>query len=507
MKMISRSPFEGVGQVIYPLFFATVAFFMFRAGGEPTDARLRVARRGRDGHLVGDEHVRGRRSSASAGTGRSSCSSRRPPTSRSSSCPLAFATSAIGIYCMVATLLWGRFVFGIDIHGRASAAVRRGDPGDGPLDRRARLPSRSRFARYRAAWALGNADRVPGLADLRLPRPAALLPDWVRPISWALAPTWGMRAIRESSTGGSPLPDIGMCVLLGAVYVAIGVFVTERRPARSPPQRQPLADMTSRSGSSSSAGCTAYRALINWLSPWIFVPTPRHRADLPDPALRLHRPKRRRRVGRVLRDRQRGPVRVDPVPLRDDAMRSRASATSRRLTYILVTPAGRLPLFLGRALPVIVNAMFVAAFSLLVSGLILGIDVPVSAWPAIALVIFVVDLLVHRARPDLRGDRAARPRDRRAQQRHLRVAPDLHRRERAHRRAAGLDAGDLGTASRSRTGSRPPAGSPTARRSATSRGLLAAEAADRRRLRVPRLPAAAASWSARAASGPRSEIA
>jgi ABC-2 type transport system permease protein len=33
--------------------------------------------------------------------------------------------------------------------------------------------------------------------------------------------------------------------------------------------------------------------------------------------------------------------------------------------------------------------MFVAAFSLLVSGLILGIDVPVSAWPAIALVIFV----------------------------------------------------------------------------------------------------------------------
>jgi ABC-2 type transport system permease protein len=48
-----------------------------------------------------------------------------------------------------------------------------------------------------------------------------------------------------------------------------------------------------------------------------------------------------------------------------------------------------LPLFLGRALPVIANAMFVAAFSLLVSGFILGIDVPVSAWPAIALVIFV----------------------------------------------------------------------------------------------------------------------
>ena len=59
------------------------------------------------------------------------------------------------------------------------------------------------------------------------------------------------------------------------------------------------------------------------------------------------------------------------------------------LSYILVTPAGRLPLFLGRALPVIANAMFVAAFSLLVSGFIIGIDVPVSAWPAIALIIVV----------------------------------------------------------------------------------------------------------------------
>jgi len=49
----------------------------------------------------------------------------------------------------------------------------------------------------------------------------------VRPISWALAPTWGMRAIRESSTGGSPLPDIGMCVLLGSLYVALGIVVTE----------------------------------------------------------------------------------------------------------------------------------------------------------------------------------------------------------------------------------------------------------------------------------------
>jgi ABC-2 type transport system permease protein len=59
------------------------------------------------------------------------------------------------------------------------------------------------------------------------------------------------------------------------------------------------------------------------------------------------------------------------------------------LAYILVSPAGRLPLFLGRALPVIVNAWVVSVFSLLVTGLLVGIDVPLSAWPAIALVILV----------------------------------------------------------------------------------------------------------------------
>ena len=34
-KMIMRSPFDGIGNVIYPLFFATTAFFVFRAGNSP----------------------------------------------------------------------------------------------------------------------------------------------------------------------------------------------------------------------------------------------------------------------------------------------------------------------------------------------------------------------------------------------------------------------------------------------------------------------------------------
>jgi ABC-2 type transport system permease protein len=55
------------------------------------------------------------------------------------------------------------------------------------------------------------------------------------------------------------------------------------------------------------------------------------------------------------------------------------------LGYILVSPAPRLPLFLGRALPVVVNGFFVAAFALAVGGLIVGIDVPTSSYAPLAL--------------------------------------------------------------------------------------------------------------------------
>lgn len=57
----------------------------------------------------------------------------------------------------------------------------------------------------------------------------------------------------------------------------------------------------------------------------------------------------------------------------------------RTLGFLLVTPAPRLPLFLGRALPVMVNGLVVSAFALVVGGAIVGIDVPLSAYGPIAL--------------------------------------------------------------------------------------------------------------------------
>jgi ABC-2 type transport system permease protein len=59
------------------------------------------------------------------------------------------------------------------------------------------------------------------------------------------------------------------------------------------------------------------------------------------------------------------------------------------LSAILVSPARRIPLFFGRAIPVVVNGAFVGAFSLAAGTAILGVDIPLSAVPALALVIVV----------------------------------------------------------------------------------------------------------------------
>lgn len=57
------------------------------------------------------------------------------------------------------------------------------------------------------------------------------------------------------------------------------------------------------------------------------------------------------------------------------------------LGYILVTPASRVALFLGRSLPVLATGLFVSAFSLAVSTLLLGIEIQATAVAPLAVVI------------------------------------------------------------------------------------------------------------------------
>ena len=149
--------------------------------------------------------------------------------------PLTVAMSTIGVYSMVATLLWGRFLFGIDVaiaHPvQFALAVPITIVSIGMLGFLLSVT----VVRYRTAWALGNALEYPVWLVCGFLVPLSLFPDWVRPISWILAPTWGVRSIREAALGGSPLPDMLAALALGAAYALIGVLLvnTVLRSARA----------------------------------------------------------------------------------------------------------------------------------------------------------------------------------------------------------------------------------------------------------------------------------
>jgi ABC-2 type transport system permease protein len=135
-------------------------------------------------------------------------------------------------------------------------------------------------------------------------------------------------------------------------------------------------------------GLTSYRALFNWITPWIYIPS-----LLVAPIFQI--------LLFVYIGRSAG-LESDEFYVIGNALQYAAipcvfamgftisgERYQRTLGSILVSPARRLPLFLGRALPVLLNGAFVAAFSLTVGCLLLGIDVPASAFGPLAVVVLV----------------------------------------------------------------------------------------------------------------------
>jgi ABC-2 type transport system permease protein len=228
LKMLMRDPFNGLLNILYPLFFATVSFFMFRAGGSPElllYASLGAA-------------VMGIWSATSTSSGAAMQRERwhgtlellvaSPTPFAVVLLPVTVALATIGIYSMVATLTWGRVLFGIQLTIEHPVVFALSIPATVISMGTLGFLMAVAFVRHRAAWALGNLFEYPVWLVCGFLVPLTLLPGWVRPISWALAPTWGMNAIRESALGGNPVPDILMCAALATLYTALGVTVAGR---------------------------------------------------------------------------------------------------------------------------------------------------------------------------------------------------------------------------------------------------------------------------------------
>jgi len=213
--------------VFQPLIFATIAFYMFKAGGREGTLLYAALGAGMMGIWSATLFGSGGLIQWWRWEGTLELAVGAPPPFFFVLLPAALSNSIIGAYSLAATLLWGRLAYGIPLvfeHPVAfGAAVAATVLSLGLMG----LLLASSFVLYRHANALMNLLEYPVWVASGLIFPIALLPGWAHPISWPLAPRWGVEAIRDATLGGDGLwSEIGLTVALGAAYgVAAFLFL------------------------------------------------------------------------------------------------------------------------------------------------------------------------------------------------------------------------------------------------------------------------------------------
>ena len=224
-KNLSASPFMVVTAAVWPLVYATLAFLMFRATHQAPSllyAALGAA-------------VMGIWSTTATSAGGAVQQQRNwkvlellvaaPSPLILVLAPITVAIAGIGVYSIVTTLLWGRLLFGVPFHVLHPALFLVSIPAAVLSIGLLGLVLASTLVLYREASAFSQMLEYPVWMITGMLIPLSLLPGWIHPISWVLAPTWGMRAVRRAALGGSVGTPLLMCVLLTVVYTVLAVVL------------------------------------------------------------------------------------------------------------------------------------------------------------------------------------------------------------------------------------------------------------------------------------------
>jgi ABC-2 type transport system permease protein len=221
MRELSTSRWFMLGAVIQPVIFATIAFYLFRAGGQPGTLLYAALGAGMMGIWSSTLFGSGGALQWNRWQGTLELLIAAPAPFILVLLPLTLATSVTGAYALAATVLWGRLFFGVPLHFVHPAAFVLAIPDAVFALGLMGLFMGSSFILYRNANALSNLLEYPVWIATGLLFPVALLPGWVGPISWLLAPTWGIEAIRHAALGGSVWFPMFMCAAVGAVYFGL----------------------------------------------------------------------------------------------------------------------------------------------------------------------------------------------------------------------------------------------------------------------------------------------
>jgi ABC-2 type transport system permease protein len=224
VKNLTTSGFFMLNATISPIFFATIAYYMFESGSRPGSLLFAALGAGMMGIWSSVLFGSGGLIQWQRWQGTLEYVIGVPPGLMQIVLPMTIATASIGIYSIASTLLWGWAIFDLPLDlvhpvwfvvALVGSIVSLGLLG---------LVLSSTFVLLRNANSLANLLEYPVWLVTGLLISLSLLPGWTRPISYVLAPTWGIKAIRDAALGGDPAPAVLACLALGLVYLVIGHF-------------------------------------------------------------------------------------------------------------------------------------------------------------------------------------------------------------------------------------------------------------------------------------------
>jgi ABC-2 type transport system permease protein len=234
LKTLSASAFFLVLAVVQPIVVATIA--LYAAGG---------ARTGRLHDLVLGAAATGMWSTTLASCGGVINYLRRLRVLEfcvAASVPFAavvsgmtLAGACLGVYSLAATLTWSWIAFGVQpgiahplSFGIAGIVLLLALTSLGQL-------MAATFIFFRTAIVFQNLLELPVWLLSGMLAPIALLPSYIRPLSYALAPTWGLEAMRAAAHGSGrhALTPTAVCAGLGVAYAVLTALVLPRFERRA----------------------------------------------------------------------------------------------------------------------------------------------------------------------------------------------------------------------------------------------------------------------------------
>lgn len=228
LRVMMFSPFEGFLQVFFPLMFATAALLVYRVNNDPAAMLYAGIGAAAMGIWTSQTTTAATLVQRERWAGTLELVVAAPTPFAFVVLPITFGMATLGLYSVVAVILWDWWLFDLPLQVENW-------PGF-VLSILMATFSIALFGfllsvtvvRYRTAWALGSALEYPGWLLCGFVVPLAVLPGWTQPLSWALAPTWGVEAMRDAAAGESPWFALAMCAAVGLGYAVLAAWLGER---------------------------------------------------------------------------------------------------------------------------------------------------------------------------------------------------------------------------------------------------------------------------------------